>query len=106
MYQITIKLTRPSTDVEFYSVMGEDDDSVAFRNHWNISYKQTSKLIFLDNLISEDQLTMTTIMLWDSQTTYDEAMADPIVSNKWALRKQHNNANGIILLDRKTETIN
>ena len=105
MYKITVKHTRPSVDVEFYSVMGEDDDSVAFRSHWDTTYKQTSKLIFLDNQISGDQLTLITTMLWESETAYNEAIADTIVSNKWALRKQYNITNGIVLAERTVTTI-
>jgi hypothetical protein len=105
MYQITVKHTRPSVDVEFYSVMGEDTESVAFRNHWNTTYKQTSKLLVLDSQLSSDNLTLITMMLWESERVYDEAMTDPIVSNKWNLRRAHNTANGIVLTDRTTETI-
>ena len=103
MYQITAKHTRPSVDVEFYSVMGEDSD--AFRNHWAATYKQTSKLLFLDSQLSSDRLTLTTMMLWESEAAYNEAIADPIVSRKWNLRREHNTANGIVLTDRTTETI-
>lgn len=103
MYQITSKHTRPSVDVEFYSVMGED--SAAFRSHWDATYKQTSKLLFLDRQQSSDGLTLITTMLWESEEVYNEALADPIVSNKWNLRREYNTANGIVLTDRTTETI-
>jgi len=105
MYQIISKHTRPSVDVEFYSILGSDDESVAFLSHWEDTVKINGKLIFVDSQISEDQLTMTTIMLWDSQASYDEAMDDPIVINKWNLRREYNTANGIVLADRTTETI-
>ena len=105
MYQITAKHTRPSVDVEFYSVLGRDSDSVAFRSHWDATYKQTSKLLFLDSQLSSDRLTLTTMMLWESEEAYNEAIADPIVSNKWNLRREYNTANGIVLTDRTTETI-
>jgi len=105
MYQITVKHTRPSVDVEFYSVMGDDDDSVAFRIHWDTTYKQTSKLIFLDSQISSDQLTQTTTMIWESESAYNEAMADPIVINKWNIRKQYNITNGIVRTEMTAETI-
>jgi hypothetical protein len=102
MYQIISKHTRPSVDVEFYSVMGEDADSVSFRSHWDTTYKQTSKLVFLDNQLSSDSLTLVTTMLWESERAYNEAIADPIVSNIWNLRREYNNANGIVLADRTT----
>jgi hypothetical protein len=105
MYQIITKHTRPSVDVEFYSVMGQDSESVAFRSHWDATYKQTSKLLLLDSQLSSDRLTLTTMMLWESETAYNEAIADPIVSNKWALRKLYNMDNGIVLSDRTVETI-
>jgi hypothetical protein len=105
MYQITAKHTRPSVDVEFYSVMGVDYDNVTFRSHWDATYKQTGKLIFLDSQLSLDRLTLTTMMLWDSEAAYNEAMADPIVSRKWNLRREYNTTNGIVLTDRTTETI-
>jgi hypothetical protein len=105
MYKITVKHTRPSVNVEFYSVMGDDTDSVAFRRHWDTTYKQTSKLIFLDSQISDDGLTLITTMMWESEIAYNEAIADPIVSNKWALRKQYNIDNGIVLSERYVETI-
>ena len=104
MYQIIAKHTRPSVDVEFYSILGSDAESVAFLRHWDETFKFNGKLIFVDSQISEDQLTMTTIMLWDSQASYDEAMADPIVINKWNLRREYNRANGIVLTDRTTGT--
>lgn len=105
MYQITAKHTRPSVDVEFYSVLGEDSDNITFRRHWNTAYKQTSKLLVLDSQLSSDGLTLTTTMLWESEAAYNEALADPIVSNKWNLRREYNTANGIVLTDRTTETI-
>jgi hypothetical protein len=105
MYQITAKHTRPSVDVEFYSVMGEDSDNVTFRSHWDATYKQTSKLLFLDNQLSSDRLTLITMMLWESEEAYNEAIADPIVSSKWNLRREYNRVNGIVLVERTTETI-
>ena len=105
MYQITVKHTRPSVDVEFYSVLGENSDNVAFRSHRDATYKQTSKLLLLDSQLSSDRLTLTTMMLWDSEAAYNEAIADPVVSRKWNLRKEHNTANGIVLTDRTTEII-
>lgn len=105
MYQIIVKHTRPSVDVEFYSVKTEDPDNVAFRSHWDVTYKQTGKLLLLDSQLSSDRLTLTTMMLWESENAYYEAIADPIVSNTWALRKLYNMANGIVLSDRTIETI-
>ena len=84
--------------------MNTDDESVAFRRHWDITYKSTGKSMLVDSNLSEDALTMTTIMIWDSQASFDEAMADPVVITKWAIRKQYNIANGIVLSDRIVET--
>jgi hypothetical protein len=44
---------------------------------------------------SDDQLTMTTTFIWDSEETCNDVYADPVVSNYWAIRDAYNVANGV-----------
>lgn len=105
MYQYTVKLSRPSIDVEFFSVMGEDQDSVTFRQHWVSTYKETGKLLLLDQQLSPDRLSRTTTFFWDSEESYTQAMADPIVQGNWARKAAYNAANGITVVEESGTTI-
>jgi len=96
MYQITAKHVRPSTDVPFFSPLGTDDEAVQFRAHWEQAYKSTGKLLLLDQQLSIDQLTQTTVFFWDCEESYTNAMLDPIVAAHWAVREAHNDTNGIV----------
>lgn len=105
MYQVTIKFARPTLAVEFFSQLGDDAESVIFRNHWTTTYKETGKLLYLSQELSVDNLEQTTTFLWESEDIYNAAMADPIVSSRWDTRAAYNEANGITMVDKTFTTV-
>ena len=95
MYKIIITAIRPSTDVEFFSVF---TDSLAdFRSHWNETYFLTNKVTRAETSLSIDKLSQTTTQIWNSEESYNEAMADPIVMEFYKTRKDYNDSHGIII---------
>lgn len=105
MYMLTVKIVRPSTDVDFHSVTGDDAESVNFRKHWAATYKSTGKLLYVNHEMSEDQLTQTTTFLWDSEESCNEAWADPVFVAMRESRKAYHDANGITISEKVGEVL-
>jgi hypothetical protein len=95
MYQIIRTAARPSIDIEFFKVSDIDDVSNHFMTYWVETYRHTDKLLLLVQEHSDDQLTMTTTFIWDSEETCNDVYADPVVSNYWAIRDAYNTENGV-----------
>lgn len=100
MYQVTRTAVKPSVDVEFYSTNGDDELSANFRTEWWKNYIQTQdKLILIDITFSDDNLTKTTVFIWDCEDSWKEAGALPAVAATWADRDIYNNKNGILITE-------
>lgn len=102
MYTVTVKYTKPSADVEFYN-MGPE--AAEFKKYWQETYKDTGLLIFLSQQLEPDGLTQTTIFLWESESAYLQAKADPIVRSQWGAKAQYDKDNGITRTEIVTETL-
>lgn len=95
MYQVTRTATRPSTDIEFYSILGDDEFKKNIRWHWSTVYQDTGLSILTHQELSDDQLTLITIFVWESEDAYNAATADPVVINFWTARDEYNDTHGI-----------
>lgn len=105
MYQRTIVQTRPTAETEFFNAAGTDQASVEFINHWVATYRETGKLLLIDRQFSPDKLTRTTVFFWDSEESYNQAVADPVVIAKWALRDAFHASQGIVTVSETGQTI-
>lgn len=77
MYIITRKVTRPNLSLEFRNMLHESI-SPEIKKHWVDNYKTTNKCLIVNAEISDNQLEMTTTMVWDNKASWDEYQADPV----------------------------
>jgi hypothetical protein len=93
----TIK-TRLTTDISFFSpIMPYRNHSPnEFIPHWWATYRDTGKLVFLKEILSDDSLIQYSTLTWKDRQTYNEAMSDPIVVSYYEALYAYNNANNII----------
>jgi hypothetical protein len=73
-----------------------DHDPNEFIPHWWEQYRNTGKLIHLEQNLSEDSFAQYTKMLWKDRATYDQAMSDPIVIKYYEALYDYNEKNNII----------
>jgi hypothetical protein len=93
MYELTLTSTRPTTDVEFFSA--NDGQHEAFRNNWGTKYLLTGKVMLAEIDLSSDKLTQTITHAWDSEESFNESIADPVVIDFATKREEYNNTHGI-----------
>jgi hypothetical protein len=93
MYENIVTSIRPTTDVEFFSV--NDSQHEAFRTNWGTKYLLTGKVMLAEIDLSSDKLTQTIVHAWDSEESFKESIADPVVIDFVAKREEYNNAHGI-----------
>lgn len=78
MWQIIRKQTRPNATVNFFTMANNTLVSTDFKSYWADTYALTDKIIYVGTDISEDQLELTTTMIWDSRESIDQMLTDPI----------------------------
>jgi hypothetical protein len=93
MYELTLASTRPTTVVEFFST--NDAQHEDFRNNWGTKYLMTGKVMLAEITLSTDQLTQYIIHAWDSEESFNESIADPVVMDFVAKREAYNTIHGI-----------
>ena len=81
MIKVINQYTRPSTDISFYS-------DPNFKTYVSITYIMSGKFKS-ETMLSEDGLTKTTSMSWDSSDDYLDFLKDPIVTEHGAKRQQY-----------------
>jgi hypothetical protein len=68
------------------------------------TYILTGKLLNAETNISEDGLTLTTMLIWDSQASSDAWRNDPIVQEQFVqVMKSYHAANGITVVRTEEE---
>jgi len=98
MLKVQYRRSRSNTDISFFSpiIPYLDHDPNAFIPHWWDQYRNTGKLIHLEQTLSEDSLIQYSTMLWENKETYDQAMLDPIVIKYYEALYDYNEKNNII----------
>jgi hypothetical protein len=78
MFKIVRKQTRPNTSVQFWQ--GQNDPAMTddFRNHFYEKYVLTGKFISVTPEVGAGGLELTTTAIWNSESDYNEALADPV----------------------------
>ena len=96
MHKRIIIQTRPSTNVEFWT---KDNPLVTneYLSYMRDTYVITGKLLDVVTDISEDNLTMTTAVIWQSESDADDWKNDLVVQESFInIMESYHNANGII----------
>jgi hypothetical protein len=91
---VTRRFRRPSTDVEFFPI----NESIGFYVEQN--YGDTGKLLTRSTYLSDDMLTLTNETVFDSEESYNEWRTDATMTAFWEKRKEWNDSNGILSVDK------
>lgn len=79
MYLVTGKISRPNTSCSFYTIADPIvPDSV--RLHWQENFKNTGKCIFIETIMSPDQLELQTMQYWADEASYIDYKNDPVLT--------------------------
>lgn len=96
MYHVVKKQTRPSTEIEFYTMDNRNLVSSTIGRYYYDTYKKTGKCLMSQRQLSEDGLVENGILLWESKDAYLEFLNDPALAQHIIDRDTYNTANGII----------
>ena len=101
MYRVVRKVTRPSTAVEFRNLQ-HSSISHETQSYWLHTYRGHQRedgIVKCQDIsvsYSDNQLEMTTVMLWDNQASFIEYQNDTILNeNAFSILDQDQDANGI-----------
>jgi hypothetical protein len=88
---------RPTTDIAFFHplITHLNHNPDEFVPHWWETYRNTGKIIQLNQTLSEDLLTQDTTVWWEDRQSYDQAMSDPIVVRYYDALNDYNEKNNI-----------
>lgn len=78
MFKITRKQKRNDQSIAFFDPKNSMSEEV--RNHIQQNYILTGKLLLSEDELSQDGLTLTTVIFWDSESSAREFGNDPVVS--------------------------
>lgn len=93
MYQVIREQIRPNTDVDFFSITSCGQDVI---NYWNTEIINTGKQISNTHTLSEDELTLTSVILFESKESWQEMIADRyLTENLFAPQDAYNINNKI-----------
>jgi hypothetical protein len=95
MYQTVRKQIRPNTSVEFYSPDQSPNITRDILRYQFNTYIQTGKQLDVVKNISEDGLTQTITILWDSQASQEAYINDPTIKTIFEDGETYRTANGI-----------
>lgn len=94
MIKLTKVYARPTTLVEFF-----DPKTIVpppILRHMKTTYIETGKIVSIDHALSTDNLTLTTTVVFESQTSLDAFVNDETIkTNIFDVRTLYNEANGI-----------
>jgi len=104
MYKITNVQTRPNTGVSFWTK--ENPALTAeYLEYYKNTHITTGKHIDFSSSVSDNGLSLTTVIIWDSEASADQWRNDPVVIDGFInLMRSYLDANGITVV-KTTETI-
>lgn len=95
MYVVTGKITRQNVSDAFYTI-ADDITPSEIKQHWVNTYKTTGKCTHIEVTVSQNQLELETVQLWQDQASYEEYKNDPILINGlFSIRDAYWAAHGI-----------
>lgn len=95
MITCTRTFTRPTTSVLWHNDPGSPVPVVDFKDHLNVNYRATGKLIDDQFEESTDGLSKTYTAIWASLEDYNEYDTDPVFVGFWEARDIYNESVGI-----------
>ena len=98
MFQTVRQQIRPNTSVEFYSPDQSPNITREILRYQFINYIKNGKQIDVTKSISEDGLTQTITVLWDSQASQEEYTNDLTIKAIFEDGEAYRVANGIELI--------
>jgi hypothetical protein len=106
MYVQTKTQTRLSIDVPFFDIRNNNLVSKEYRDYWRTTYVITNKCMFVQQTLSEDQLVLTSIMMWETKEDYNAFITDQYALDEF-LNKfvEYNTANNIVFVITNEEEI-
>ena len=94
MYQVIREQVRPSTSVDFFSVTKHAPEVAEY---WNNTVVKTAKHVSSTHSLSEDRLTMTTIMIYASKDAWYDMTSDQYLNDTlFVIQREYNKNNNII----------
>ena len=81
---------RQDTDVPWHT------ESLAYKQYVDTAYHATGKIVSSTSELDEDQLVMTRTVVWNSEESRNEFIADKIAQDEFALRTAHHNQYNIV----------
>ena len=102
MFTLSRTYTKPDTNTPWH---GEIIDKTEFSERLNSAYINTNKIVSNSMELSEDALSLTFHMVFDSEESYIEYDTDPILNNFWSARAEYNTIMGIVAGPKITGTI-
>lgn len=97
MFKTIRQQIRPNTSVEFYSPDQSPNLAEAMFKHQYKTYIQTKKQLKVTKDLSEDGLTQTVTIFWESREAAKEYANDPIIQDMIKDSENYRNAHGIEL---------
>lgn len=82
MYQVIKTQRRPNASIEFAS-MDSTFINPEVRAYFGDTYKKTGKCINVDISLTDNDTLYTSIMLWNSEASYNQFVGDPFLATNF-----------------------
>jgi hypothetical protein len=106
MIQLTVKEIRPNTSVNFFEGIQDPSVDQSIRDYFFENYIETGKLIATEKNLSEDGLTLTKIMIWNSDQDRQDFIKDPfLIQHMHSKKSKYNAENNIIQFIGSIESV-
>lgn len=103
MYQVIREQIRPDVDVGFFSITTCGQEVV---DYWNNEIVGTGKQISNTHTLSEDGLTLTSVILFESKEAWQSMIADKYLNeNMFVAQDAYNTNNKIIRIFKSAKEI-
>lgn len=97
MYKVVRKQIRPNIQIAFYGFNRSTTLSAATLQLREQKYVQTGKIVSVDRIISEDQLTMTTTVYFRNKADKEEYQSDPELADMRQEQTEYFSNKGIVV---------
>lgn len=103
MYQVIREQKRPNIDVSFFSITSCGQEVV---DYWNNEIIGTGKQISNIHTLSEDGLTLTSVILFKSKEAWQEMISDRYLNeNLFVAQDAYNKDNSIVRIFKSAKEI-
>ena len=104
MFQVIFKFTRPNTEVEFYTPVGNEPDKLAFRAHWKEKYTDTGLCTVSSAIDAANPRIMFRTFTWKTEQDWKNSLNDQVVTDNNDRRAKYN-AENKITVSRTNKTV-